>query len=192
MPDTRRRVKMQREIPDWLLSETVFCNITKAAFLWWLNVFGVLAHGGLALVTYVVSTQDGRTMETPLLTVYSTELTWTNTSTDMLIPKLVKGGQWHLSWMTVGFFVMSATAHFIVVIFNWQGAWSGLNGVHESWVQVTPRRNWYYWWIHDCRQPLRYAPSKPLEPAHSPCSRARGIALPPPFVRWIEYTLARY
>jgi hypothetical protein len=154
----KQRVKVKRQVPDWFLGESVVFGINKAAFIWWLNVLGMLAHGGMAFVTYWVSTRDGRTMETPLLTVYATELTWTNTSADMLIPKLVKGGEWHLSWMTVGFFLMSAMAHFIVVIFNWEGAWAGLQVASESWLKVTPRRNWYYWWIHTCRQPLRYAP----------------------------------
>lgn len=156
LSETQRPREVEREIPDWLLSESVIFDLNKAAFLWWLNVLGVVAHGGLAFLTYWVSTQDGRTMATPLLTVYSTELTWTNSSTDMLIPTLVKGGEWHLSWMTVGFFVMSATAHFLIVILNWQGAWSGLKMASESWLFVTPRHNWYYWWIHDCRQPLRW------------------------------------
>ena len=75
------------EVPPWFYKEDGLCGITKASFIWWFNVGCCFFHSLLALTTVIAATQGGKGMDTPRLTVYVTNLTWTANSTNALVPR---------------------------------------------------------------------------------------------------------
>ena len=56
--------------------------------------------------------------------------------------------------LTASFFFLSALMHGIVAGFNWKQAWA--SDSQERRV-ITTWQGWYYRWMHECRQPLRWA-----------------------------------
>jgi hypothetical protein len=93
-------------------------KITKAAFLWWSNFVCFIAHASFAVVSIYMSTKGGSTMLTPILTIYTTNLTWVPNSTDALVPQFQKTGGLYLAWMVVSFFLLSAFFHLTIVLLN--------------------------------------------------------------------------
>lgn len=142
----------KRRVPDWFYDETV-CGLTIASFMWFANIVCVVFHLGLAFVTVLAATQNGSGMDTPKLTVYLTKLTWQANSTDALIPTNVPQDGLLLAHMTVWFFLLSALAHGLIVACNYEQAMGSLDPSRRV---ITRFTGWYYSWIHECRQPLRW------------------------------------
>lgn len=140
-------------VPDWFYSENGFCGLTKAAFLWWSNVVAMTFHLLLAVASVIVATLDGKTMATPKLTVYLTNLTWVPNSTDALIPRNQATEGLYLAYMVLFFFLLSALAHGTVAVFNYKQAW-GCNDVECR--KITRWTGWYFLHIHECRNVLRW------------------------------------
>ena len=174
------------QVPMWLYDDLVTVSywpneyklvpvkITKAAFLWWCNFVCFVAHTSFMSVSIWASTRDGKTMATPLLTLYNTNLTWVPDSTDALIPKFQKTGGLFLAWIVLSFFLLSALAHLTVILFNFNQAFvmvrtripdtrdqccnrSFTYSIHEPARKITFWTGWYFANMHECRQPLRYA-----------------------------------
>lgn len=145
--------KNKKRVPEWFYSGASCCYVSLAATLWWLNLFGAVVHFVLAIVTAVTATSNGTGMDTPRLTLYLTNLTWVANSTDPLLPSNVPIDGISLAWLTMCFFLLSALAHLIIVVGNWRQAFA----LHTpDWRMVTDWTGWYYVWIHECRQPLRW------------------------------------
>tara|TARA_S200000501_G_C20823844_1_gene744088 strand:+ start:600 stop:1400 length:801 start_codon:yes stop_codon:yes gene_type:complete len=177
------------QVPAWFYDELVCGYLTKAAFLWWSNVWAMCLHIVLAVVTVIVSMMDGRTMATPKLTVYLTNLTWVSNQTNALVPRYQATEGLYLSHMVLWFFLLSALAHGTVVLFNYKQAW-GCNDTDcrklGQWCNIVST-GWYFIWIHECRNPLRYMPQL-LERAH--CTCLLTACVPVPLVRWVEYSFS--
>lgn len=140
-------------VPAWFYDENGLCGLTKASFLWWSNVVAMSFHLLLAVASVIVSTLNGKTMATPKLVVYLTNLTWVANQTDALIPKNQATEGLYLAHMVLWFFLLSALAHGIVVVFNYKQAWACNDAECR---RVTRFSGWYYVNIHECRNPLRY------------------------------------
>jgi len=170
---TGRKWKLEK-VPEWWYKEKVCGNLDKAAFFWISNAVCMIFHLGLALTTVFVSTADGRSFATPTLTVYVTNLTWVPNSTDALRPVFQKADTpLYLSTMTMWFFLLSALAHGLIVVGNFRQAFA--YGVFitidneeriEARKRVSSLTGWYYVWLHQCRQPLRYAYSSTTQHTH--------------------------
>lgn len=189
-----RKVPSEGRVPLWFYDQftfrgRTFCGFTNAAALWWSNVCAMCLHIVLAVVTAIVSTRDGRSFNTPILTVYLTDLTWVRNQTNALIPRYQATEGLYLSHMVLWFFLLSALAHGTVVLFNGKQAWGcddpkcrrlghGVLGLSTGW---------YFIWIHQCRNPLRYVPQL-LERAH--CTCLLTACVPVPLVRWVEYSFS--
>lgn len=146
----RGKLKM---VPEWWYTETVCC-FNKAAWMWWSNLVCMIFHFALAITTIAASTQDGRSFASPTLTVYVTNLTWVPNATNALIPAFQKADAGlYLSTMTMMFFLLSAFAHGLIVVFNFRGAFAA----KDTSMRSVGWTNWYFVWLHQCRQPLRYA-----------------------------------
>lgn len=140
-------------VPAWFYDENGWCGLTKASFLWWSNLVAMSFHLLLAVASVIVATLDGKTMATPRLTVYLTNLTWVANQTDALIPKNQAAEGFYLAHMVLWFFLLSALAHGTVVVFNYKQAW-GCNDVDCR--KITRWTGWYFLWMHECRNPLRW------------------------------------
>ena len=140
-----------KRVPDWFYDETV-CGITIAAFMWYSNIVCCVFHLGLAFAAVIGATQNGKSMATPKLTVYLTQLTWRSNSTDALLPVNVPQDGILLSHMTMWFFLLSALAHGLIVAGNYRQAMGSLDASRRV---ITRFTGWYYSWVHACRQPLR-------------------------------------
>ena len=170
---SRPKPTLQPHVPQWLYVETVnigFTSLTKAAFMWWSNMAGMLFHLTLAIVTVIVAYQSGEGMHTPQLRLYLTNLTWVaslnasefGTSEEFedigLHPQNVRVEGPYLAHMTLWFFLLSAIAHGLVVCLNYkQAGITKWDDISEVEIAVTRWTGWYYVWIHECRQPLRSA-----------------------------------
>jgi len=144
------------KVPDWFYKEDGLCGLTKAAFIWWSNLMAMCLHIVLAVVSVIVSTLDGRTMATPKLTVYLTNLTWVSNQTNALIPRYQATDGLYLSHMVLWFFLLSALAHGTVVLFNYKQAWACNDDKCKQPGQLLGvPTGWYFIWIHECRNPLR-------------------------------------
>ena len=148
------------QVPEWLYGEQGCC-CSKPGLLWWLNVAACLFHLLFAIATLVLASCDGfddgcgdGNISTPILLVYSTNLSWVANSTNALRPEYVVSGDISLPWLTASFFFLSALMHGIVAGFNWKQAWA--SDSQERRV-ITTWQGWYYRWMHECRQPLRWA-----------------------------------
>lgn len=153
-------------VPDWFFNEDGLCGLTKAGFIWWSNVLCCCFHTVLAIVSIAAASVGGNGLATPLLTVYLTNLTWVPNATNSLVPINEPVNGVSLAWLTLIFFMLSALAHGIIVAGNWR---QGLFGLDPEMRKVTRFSGWYFVWIHQCRQPLRYAQQKELE--HKPCTK---------------------
>ena len=134
----------------WLYTEPLpLFGLSKAWFLWWCNAVAMTAHLGFAVVAIYVGSKGGG-MQTPVLSLYLEEVSWTERSSSSaqfdFEPSFRQlDGGLQLAWMTTGFFLLSALAHAIVVVFNW-----------PSTSRAESDANWYYRWIQTCMNPLRW------------------------------------
>ena len=176
-PDPNRAWTRLTRVPAWLYEEEVtiywwcgrkegrrgFCyprKITKASFVWICNLVAFIAHVGFACFAYWGATRDGNTMATPLLKVYLTNLTWIPDSSDALIPTYQEAGGLYLAHMTIWFFLLSAIFHGAVCWCNWQQAFAYDHTTDKpdpKWDRINYWTGWYYVYLHECRNPLRYA-----------------------------------
>lgn len=143
-------------VPKYFYDTKGWCRLTKASFLWWANAVCAVFHLTLAGALVVVSTRNGKTMATPKLTVYLTSLEWRQNSTDALIPTFQATEGLSLAWMVLFFFLLSAIAHGTIAVFNYKQAC--LFTVSEENRVITRWTGWYFLFIHQCRNPLRYMP----------------------------------
>lgn len=158
-----------QSVPAWLYTEEVdVCGGLfercckgpphKAAFLWWCNFFAMFFHLVLAFASVIVSTLNGKTMATPRLSLYLSNLSWYPNATDALVPEYTRIEGLYLAHMVLWFFLLSALAHGTVIIFNYRQAWGeDLDNPDEAEKRkkITRWFGWYYLWIHECRNPLR-------------------------------------
>ena len=156
----RKRSTRPNQVPAYLYSEQGCC-CSIPGMLWWLNVAACLFHLLFAIATLVLASCDGfddgcgdGNISTPILLVYSTNLSWVENSTNALRPEYIVSGEISLPWLTASFFFLSALMHGIVAGFNWKQAWA--SDTQERRV-ITTWQGWYYRWMHECRQPLRWA-----------------------------------
>ena len=144
-----KAVPRLNKVPQWLYTETVtvLCvKITYAAFIWWANLVACLGHVGFASIAVWAATRDGKTMATPLLKVYLTDLTWIPNATDALMPEYQEAGGLYLSWMTLSFFILSALAHGTVCFFNFRQAFAidSKGNVDPIWSRINYWSGWYF------------------------------------------------
>ena len=122
-------------------------GITQLVWLWALNVAGCVAHSGFAFASVWASTRKGG-MDTPQLTVSLTKLEWEQDSSDPISTVVVPASPpLYLSWVVLSFFLLSALAHGVIAIGNVPGSDRVVCGVKSGW---------YYTWISESRQPLRW------------------------------------
>jgi hypothetical protein len=133
----------------WIFTHELW-GFTVAAWLWTCNFVAMVAHIGFTVAAFWAGMQEGGMMN-PTLTLYVTEITWMNetegTSRFDFLPtyRRIDGGM-SVAWLTVSFFLLSAAAHGIVVVFN-APCW---------WPQTGGCVNWYFVWIDRCMNPLRW------------------------------------
>lgn len=142
-----------KTVPEWLYEYR--CGITIAGIMWSANLVCVILHLGLAVATIIAAGGGEGGLATPTLRVYLTNLTWVPDSADALVPVNVAAGQGlYLAHLTLWFFLLSALAHGTICVGNWRQAFA-VN--YKEWREITYWTGWYYVWIHNCRQPLRWA-----------------------------------
>ena len=81
----KTKKRQQRVVADWLYTERVCC-FTKAGFIWFSNVLCALAHLSLLVWSVYAATRNGKGMDTPRLTLYTTDLRWVANTSDALVP----------------------------------------------------------------------------------------------------------
>jgi hypothetical protein len=145
--------KRPTSVPEWYYTENGWCGLTKASFLWWSNVVCMVLHLTLGIVTVMVSTSDGSTMATPRLTLYVTNLSWTPNTTDALVPRNQAIDGLYLAHMTLWFFLLSFLAHTTVAVLNRKQAFAANDADARK---ITRFTGWYFVWLHECRNPLRW------------------------------------
>lgn len=142
-----------KTVPEWLYEYR--CGITIAGIMWTANCFCAGLHLGLAIWTVSVAGGGEGGLTTPTLRVYLTNLTWVPDSTNALVPVNVAAGSGlPLAYFTLLFFLLSALAHGTICVGNYCQAFA-VN--YKEWREITYWTGWYYVWIHNCRQPLRWA-----------------------------------
>ena len=141
-------------VPSWLY-ETTVCGITRAGMMWTLNAVCAAFHLILAVISVAVAAQGG--LDSPLLTVYGTELDWVEGETNALKPKyLAYTGGYNLGVMTMSFFLLSFLAHALVCVGNYRQAFDGAKTSRQEFKDQFFNGGWYWRWMHECRQPLRW------------------------------------
>jgi hypothetical protein len=143
-------------VPSWFYdkSEDVCGRFTKPGFLWTVNMLACIFHCILIVVTILVSTQGGKGLDTPTLTIYNRKLVWNATGAESMLTPTLQPAGWKLplSIVTIVFFALSALAHFIICVFNFNQAFA-LRDLEAR--KITAFTGWYFRWLHECRQPLR-------------------------------------
>ena len=143
---------LPKSVPAYFYNDKVCC-ITEVKFLWFANLVAMIFHIGLAVASVVVSTQGfTKSMATPKISLYLSNLTWVPNSTDALVPSFVQIEGVFLSHVTLWFFLLSAIAHATVVVFNAPQAFAGDN-LKSREIGYT---GWYYGNLHRCRNPARW------------------------------------
>ena len=139
------------ELPEWM--NLPLCaavpSVTRAVALWVANLVAFLFHTALTVTVLVVSTRldNWETHGGVLLPCYRSRLMFSfseegaSTGWD-LTPQYVtaedKRDYINLTAMTILFFALSAFFHLLVVLISY-------------------KYTLYYWWLDECRQPLRCA-----------------------------------
>ena len=149
--------KEEVRVPEWFYKEIDCgcCGITIAGFMLVANVLCCVFHLILAIIAVSAAVSGGGGLSTPRLQVFLTELVWNANSTNALTPVNVPQEGLYLAWMTLWFFLLSALAHGIIVLGNWRQCYYGRDD--PSARKVTRWSGWYLIWIHEARQPLRWA-----------------------------------
>lgn len=152
--------KRPTRVPNWFYKEDAICGLTKAAFIWICNLIAMFAHTGFAIASVVMATRDGKTMATPRMTIYLTNLTWVNGTSDALVPTFTPVEGLYLAHMTLWFFLLSALAHAFVVFLNFRQAFAVVDNrtvcCFKTSRDVGYWSGYYYIWIHQCRMPHRW------------------------------------
>lgn len=207
--DPTRVPKRLTRVPAWLYEEEVtvwwWCGhkegrrglcyprkITKASFVWICNLVAFIAHVGFFSFAFWGATRDGSTMATPQLKVHLTRLTWIPDSNDPLLPVYQEAGGLYLAHMTIWFFLLSAIFHGIVCLGNWRQAFAYdqvTNSPDSAWDKISYWTGWYYVYLHECRNPLRYAALHTRTTALFQLQRL-AVAWLLPVRRWIEYSFS--
>ena len=126
--------------------------LTRSRFLLLLNFFAFVFHIALALLVLFLSMgqENWKTHGGVLLPVYRSRLRFNMTNDDdnsaaswELYPEYLREQKYrielNLTWMTIGFFALSAFFHAIL------------------WVApLVFQKSFYYRWIDECQQPLRW------------------------------------
>jgi len=162
VPFAGRRPEMKRldwtcccwysdDLPGWMgrpIWKQSCLWLTPATLLWMLNLIAMIFHltfAGLVL-GLSIPLDNWKTHGGVILSLYRTKLDWGGncdpvgpSSTNWLLaPKYVESDAGlNLTWFTICFFLLSAFFHFIIVV-------------------LSVRWTIYYWWIDQCRQPLRW------------------------------------
>ena len=149
-----------KTVPDWMYDpKEDFCRWwTLPGFMWSINLLACIFHSVLIVITILVSTNGGKGLDTPTLSIYRRELTWNGgvnatNATSMIVPELKPAG-WDLplSIITIIFFALSACFHGLVCLMNFNQAFALRD---KEARKITRFTGWYYKWIHECRQPAR-------------------------------------
>ena len=149
--------KDSKKVPEWLYEE-IDCGcrlITIAGFMWTSNIICCVFHLLLAGIAMGAAFRGGGGLSTPRLQVFLTELEWNANTTNALTPTNVPQEGLYLAWMTLWFFLLSALAHGIIAGANWRQCIYGRDDPNAR--VVTRCTGWYLIWIHEARQPLRWA-----------------------------------
>ena len=150
----QKESELPKEVPAYFYKGEI-CGLSTAAFLWFANLVAMIFHSLLAFASVLVSTQGfTKSMATPRISLYLSNLTWVPNSTDALVPVFVRIDGVFLSHATFWFFVLSALAHATVVAFNTPQAFASKKTENR---EIGDYTGWYYRNLHRCRNPLRYA-----------------------------------
>lgn len=143
------------EIPAWMA--VPFCSrltsLTPATLLWILNFIAFLFHLTycIAIIILSVGLDNWKTYGGVLLPLYKTSISFARACAadgeaaaqwELMPTYVVSDDNLNLTWLTIGFFALSAFFHLIICV-------------------VSIRWTLYFWWIDGCRQPLRYAIATP-------------------------------
>lgn len=174
-----------KKVPDWMYDKSEdFCGVwTLPGFMWTLNLLACIFHSILIIVTVLVSTNGGKGLDTPTLTIYRRKTTWNgggangtmmNNATSIFTPELVEAG-WALplSIVTIVFFGLSASFHGFICLMNFNQAFALRD---EKAREITMFTGWYFKFLNDCRQPLRWIECMFHSPCSSPCSSPYSLA----------------
>lgn len=126
-----------------------FQNITRLRILGALNALAFIFHASFMSIVLALSANldNWETTRGVTLPIYKAKLEWyaasemnMTTNSFELVPTLIRGNdQQHinLTMLTVAFFGLSALFHLFIVALSIKGTT-------------------YFWWIDECRQPLRF------------------------------------
>lgn len=140
-------------VPQWMYDER-FLGFSVAMALWVANLVAAISHAVLVVATIVVSSMNGKTLETPTVEMFTRTITFNPNSTSMITPSLKPAG-WSvpITTFTIAFFGLSCAFHAIVCLLNARGAFASKSG--EDGTEVGSLWNYYYVWLNDCKQPFR-------------------------------------
>lgn len=140
-------------VPQWMYDER-FLGFSVAMALWVANLVAAISHAVLVVATIVVSSINGKTLETPTVEMFTRAITFNPNSTSMITPSLKPAG-WSIpiTTFTIAFFGLSCAFHVIVCVLNTRGAFAIKSGGENT--KVGSLLNYYYVWINDCKQPFR-------------------------------------
>lgn len=135
--------------------------VTAASLLWGLNAIAFVFHAAMAFAVLGLSMplDNWKTHGGVILPVYKTTIQFVvnvpdsegaSTDASTMIDfkpqyEQTAAGSINLTALTILFFALSATFHLLIAA-------------------TTPWISTYYWWIDECRQPLRYGVLLPLPP----------------------------
>lgn len=181
-PYIRPKLKV---VPKWMYekSEDVFCGLwTLPSFMWTINFVAFIFHSVLILVTCLVSTSGGKGLDTPTLTIYKRKTVWNggvngtmmNNATSIFTPSLVEAG-WKLplTYVTIVFFGLSAFFHGFICLMNFSQSFAHDEPENRK---ITMFTGWYFKFLHDCRQPLRWIECECIHYSSPPCSPSSSPA----------------
>lgn len=174
-------------MPEWMDVTLCGCEcgrfrLTPAVLLWSLNTLAFIFHATMTCVIIGLSVplDNWVTHGGVILPVYKTRIQFVaqsgNATTEQssaridFIPTYEQQEQGiNLTTLTILFFALSAFFHLLIVV-------------------TAPWLTTYYWWIDECRQPLRYAPLATLSIDIRTFALADSAI---PFIhRWIEYSVS--
>ena len=177
-----------KKVPDWMYDKREdFCGRwTLPGFMWSLNFLACIFHSILIIITILVSTNGGKGLDTPTLTIYKRKTVWNggvngtmmNNATSIFTPTLIEAG-WELplSIVTIVFFGLSASFHGFICLMNFNQAFA-LRDMEAR--KITMFTGWYFKFLNDCRQPLRWTECQfrsPHTPSYTTYSSAHSSSI---------------
>jgi len=153
-------------VPDWMYHKREdWCLWTLPAFMWTINLLASIFHLILIVVTCIVSSWNGRGLDTPTFTIYKRKTVWNggangtfmNNATTIFTPSFVEAG-WEvpITYVTISFFALSASFHAFICLTNFNQAFSPNDETEKKYRKIGMFTGWYFRYLHDCRQPLRW------------------------------------